>query len=71
MEAIFTQCAKHFEPAIKTYRVTIKQPKGRAEFSVTVKATNQEKAMQDGIWIAEACGESVAPFSATVKEVWE
>jgi hypothetical protein len=69
MEAIFTQCAKHFEPAVKTYRVTIKQPKGRAEFSVTVKAVSKEHAIQDGIWMAEACGEVVNPFAVTVREV--
>jgi hypothetical protein len=71
MEAIFTQCAKYFEPAVKTYRVTIKQPKGRAEFSVTVKAVSKEHAIQDGIWMAEACGEVVNAFAAVAKEVTE
>jgi hypothetical protein len=69
MKAIFTQCAKYFEPAVKTYRVTIKQPKGRAEFSVTVKANSRFDAICEGIKIAKACGEKVPNGSTTVIEV--
>jgi hypothetical protein len=69
MVAITTQCAKHFAPVIKTYRVTIKQPKGVAEFSVTVSTTSRFEAMQHGISMAKACGETVRVGSAVVTEL--
>jgi hypothetical protein len=53
----------------KTYQVTIKPPKGAAQFVMKITAANKESALLSGIQFAKDCGEVVAPGSAKVIEL--
>jgi hypothetical protein len=55
--------------ALKKYRVTIKQPKGKAEMSIVIDALTPEHAFVEGVRFARQCGEFVRDEKVDVKEI--